>query len=151
MSTSTPSGCASAYPWPTELRLIQHASIEEIERAFWAPAAAAEGLDLDDLMRGEQIAITDDGQEIVVSAKDQRRGMEMMGCWGFATEDGEIHAWISDSCPMDRIMHMLAHEIAHRTGVEPEDDIEAEMRAEQFGAVAAAAFRMLAQIEEKNS
>jgi hypothetical protein len=63
------------------------------------------------------------------------------GYWGFADSTTRtIHYWASRRAPKKELLGFFAHEIGHLTGQQKKREIEEERRAEEFRAVAEAAF-----------
>lgn len=132
-------------PEPPKLSIVWHDTPESTHRAMWGPAAIDEGMTYEQLM-AESTACgeTADGETVELSHEDEINAIRGQGCWAFVdTTAGVIHAWAAPDAPMDRVMHMLAHEIGHATGDPHPDGIQEEMRAEQFGRVAREAYRLL--------
>lgn len=84
-------------------------------------------------------------QEVEFGYDVQRDGIEKQGYWGFINTDTKvIHYWIKSDAevPIQELIHFFGHEIGHGTGVQLEDDFAEEMRAEDFGHVAALAYEL---------
>lgn len=129
------------YPDPPSTQIVWHDSPESAQRAMWTPIAEAEGLTVDDLMDGELGGFDEDGNDVEpITTAQACEAIRETGCWGFCdTNTGIIHAWKAEDANPVTVMHMLAHEVGHLTGVAEEDAHAEEMRAEQFGKVAAEA------------
>ncbi len=132
-------------PNPPELAITWHDSPESVHRAMWEEAAIAEGMTYEQLMaESEGEGETEDGEQVVFTHEQELAGMHEQGCWAFVdTRVNMIHAWADPEAPFERVLHMLAHEVGHATGDSHPDDLQEEMRAEQFGRVAKAAYAML--------
>ena len=129
-----------------------HNSAQSVHRAMWEPVAASEGITYDDMMADSAgVATSADGIDFELSHADEMTALESQGCWAFVdTPAGIIHAWASPDAPRSRVVHMFAHEIGHMVGAPLDDDIAEEMRAEEFGRVAAMAFDMMMSIEQQH-
>lgn len=132
-------------PDPPELMIRWHESPESVHRAMWEPVAIREGMTYDELLaEGVTCGFDESGNEVEMEAGADIEGMRMQGCWAFVdTLNSCIHAWAAPDTDRGLVLHMLAHEISHATGTPHPDGFQEEMRAEQFGRVAAAAYRML--------
>lgn len=130
---------------PPALNVIWYDSAEAIHRAMWEPAAKANGMTYEELVSEcEIIGFLESGEEVTLDGGDDLDGMRVQGCWGFVSPDtGTIHAWADANTDPAMVIHMLAHEIGHATGVPMEDELQEELRAEQFGKAARMAFEML--------
>ena len=128
-----------------------HDSPQSVHRAMWEPVAASEGITYEGMMSDSVgVASSADGVDFELSYADEMAALESQGCWAFVdTEAGVIHAWVSPDVPRLRVVHMFAHEIGHMVGTPLDDDIAEEMRAEEFGRVAAMAFDMMMSIEQQ--
>ena len=129
-----------------------HNSAQSVHRAMWEPVAASEGITYDDMMADSVgVATSADGIDFELSHADETASLESQACWAFVdTGAGIIHAWVSPDAPRSRVVHMFAHEIGHMVGTPLDDDIAEEMRAEEFGRVAAMAFDMMMSIEQQH-
>lgn len=135
---------APEFPSPPELSIVWHADPESILRAHWKPIAAAEGIDCEELCAGQFGGQTVEGEVVEFSLDDMIAGLREQGCWGFIDHNtNTIHAWAAPDCDRALLLHMLAHEVGHATGAHHRDELQEEMRAEQFGAVAAMAYRFM--------
>ena len=77
-------------------------------------------------------------------ASEMLDGIKAQLVWGFsATKENTIHAWAAPHADLLMVMDMLGHEIGHLTGNPAADHLAEEFRADQFGSVAAQAYRML--------
>lgn len=132
-------------PDPPELMIRWHESPESVHRAMWESVAIREGMTYDELLaEGVTCGFDESGNEVEMEAGADIEGMRMQGCWAFVdTLNSCIHAWAAPDTDRGLVLHMLAHEIGHATGTPHPDGFQEEMRAEQFGRVAAAAYRML--------
>ena len=128
-------------PNPPELAITWYPSPEAVHRAMWAPIAEAEGMTYEALMaESHSHGVDAAGTEVEISAEEEMAAIRSQGVWGFIDTNGHhIHAWASPDAPRETVVHMLAHEIGHMTGTPHDDDLEEELRAEQFGRVAALA------------
>ena len=136
---------AAINPDPPELMIRWHESPESVHRAMWESVAIREGMTYDELLaEGVTCGFDESGNEVEMEAGADIEGMRMQGCWAFVdTLNSCIHAWAAPDTDRGLVLHMLAHEIGHATGTPHPDGFQEEMRAEQFGRVAAAAYRML--------
>ncbi|EWC39609.1 hypothetical protein [Stutzerimonas stutzeri] len=132
-------------PDPPEMIIRWYESPESVHRAMWEPMAIGEGMTYDELLaEGVTCGFDESGNEVEMEAGADIEGMRMQGCWAFVdTLNSCIHAWAAPDADRGKILHMLAHEIGHATGTPHPDGFQEEMRAEQFGRVAAAAYSML--------
>ena len=128
-----------------------HDSPQSVHRAMWEPVAIEHGVTYDGMMADSVgVASSADGVDFELSHAEEMAALESQGCWAFVdTEAGVIHAWVSPDAPRSRVVHMFAHEIGHMVGTPLDDDIAEEMRAEEFGRVAAMAFDMMMSIEQQ--
>lgn len=135
---------AKVNPEPPEISIIWYPSWEEVNRAMWVPALEAEGLTEADIDDGGFIGHTEDGQQVSVSAEEALQAVDAMGCWGFCdSATNTIHAWAKADASQETVIHMLAHEIGHLTGLASPDPLTEEMRAEQFGRTAKLALSLM--------
>ena len=134
-------------PQPPTVAITWHDSPESVHRAMWEESAVAAGMTYEQML-AESVACGEDehGNEIEFSHEQELAGIRQQGCWGFVdARTNMIHAWASDSAPREFILHMLAHEIGHVTDEPHPDELQEEMRAEQFGRVAKLAYELLPQ------
>ena len=134
-------------PNPPQVSITWHESPESVHRAMWEESAIDAGLTYEQML-AESAACGEDehGNEIEFTHEQELDGMRQQGCWGFVdSRTNIIHAWAADSAPRGFILHMLAHEIGHVTGEPHPDELQEEMRAEQFGRVAKLAYELLPQ------
>ena len=135
-------------PQPPTVAITWHDSPESVHRAMWEESAVAEGMTYDQMI-GESVSCGEDehGNEIEFTHEQEIAGMRQQGCWAFVdARSNIIHAWADESASREFVLHMLAHEIGHITGDAHTDYLQEEMRAEQFGRVAKAAYRLLPPI-----
>jgi len=132
-------------PEPPAVTIQWHESPESVHRAMWEPVAIGEGMTYDELMADSVMCGEDEhGQEYELEGGADIKGMRMQGCWAFVdTSTNTIHAWADPATEDALVLHMLAHEIGHITGTPAADDMQEEMRAEQFGRAARRAFELL--------
>lgn len=132
-------------PNPPEMSIRWYESPEAVHRAMWEPVAIGEGMTYDELLaESESCGLDEHGKEVVLEPGADIDGMRLQGCWAFVdTLNNCIHAWSAPDADRGRVLHMLAHEIGHVTGTQHPDGLQEEMRAEQFGRVAALAYSML--------
>lgn len=129
-----------------ELSIVWHDSPEGVDRAMWEEAAQDAGLSYEDLRDSVSVGQDENGAPVELTHAQTIDAIRNQGCWGFVdTNTGTIHAWAADDADPMLVVHMLAHEIGHMTGEQHPDELQEEMRAEQFGRVAAMAFRMWRQ------
>lgn len=137
-------------PNPPQLSIVWHDSPESIYRAMWEQAANEAGVSYEDLIEGSNVGETEDGEVFEFTHEQAIDGMHTQGCWGFVdTKTNTINAWAADDVNAATVIHFLAHEIGHITGDQHDDDMQEEMRAEQFGRVAALAYTLW--LEKKSS
>ena len=112
---------------------------------MWEEVAVAEGMTYEQLIaESEGEGETETGETVSFTHKQELAGMRGQGCWAFVdTRNNTIHAWADEATPRELVLHMLAHEIGHITGEPHPDDMQEEMRAEQFGRVAKMAYGLL--------
>lgn len=132
-------------PNPPEMSIRWYESPEDVHRAMWEPVAIGEGMTYEALLADSEICgLDDNGNEVVMEPGSDIEGMRAQGCWAFVdTLSSCIHAWAAPDTDKGRVLHMLAHEIGHVTGTPHPDGFQEEMRAEQFGRVAALAYDMM--------
>lgn len=132
-------------PNPPAIDIVWHDSPESIHRAMWAPVAESEGMTYEELCADcGAIAECLDGEVLELTHEQEMQAILEQGCWGFAeVERGTIHAWAAPHADRGLVLHMLAHEIGHLTGDPHPDGLQEELRAEQFGRVAALAYSLL--------
>lgn len=133
-------------PDPPAMAVRWYDSPEAVHRAMWESVAIAEGMTYEELIADSVMCGEDEhGQEYELESGADITGMRLQGCWGFVeTDTGTIHAWADPATDDAMVLHMLAHEIGHVTGTPASDDMQEEMRAEQFGRAARRAFELLA-------
>lgn len=133
------------YPLPPALTIVWYPTFEDVEKAMWGPVAEAEGISYEELLEADNCGQDARGNEVVYSRESMVAGMTQTGCWAFAdTNTNTVHAWAEATANPGLVLHMLAHEVAHLTGTAAPDGYQEEMRAEQFGSVAAKAFDLIA-------
>lgn len=132
-------------PNPPAMSIIWYDSPEEVHRVMWEPLAIAEGMTYDEMMAESEVCGEDEhGNEVVIPPGAEFEGMRAQGCWAFVdTMTNTIHAWAAQDADRGMVLHMLAHEVGHVTGEPHEDPLQEELRAEQFGRVAALAYSLL--------
>lgn len=68
------------------------------------------------------------------------------GCWGFTDVSNEtIHLWKSPSCPLEKVIEVVGHELGHLTGTTLDNRDDEEERAGEYGEVAMNAYRIATQ------
>jgi hypothetical protein len=131
---------------PPLMSIIWHESPDDIERAYWAPVAEAEGIPLEELLSADMEGQNEKGDIINITNQQKMEGMLIQGCWGFVdTKTNTIHAWAAPDVQTETLIHMLAHEIGHATGVAHPNALQEEFRAEQFGLAAKLAYCLIQQ------
>lgn len=132
-------------PQPPTVSVTWHESPESVHRAMWEEVAVAEGMTYEQLIaESEGEGETETGETVAFTHEQELAGMRGQGCWAFVdTRNNTIHAWADEATPRELVLHMLAHEIGHITGEPHPDDMQEEMRAEQFGRVAKMAYGLL--------
>ena len=136
-------------PQPPTVAITWHDSPESVHRAMWEESAVAAGMTYEQMV-DESVSCGKDehGNEIEFTHEQEIAGMRQQGCWAFVdARSNIIHAWADESASREFVLHMLAHEIGHITGDAHTDDFQEEMRAEQFGRVARAAYRLLPPVK----
>lgn len=136
-------------PNPPELFIRWYSAPEDVHRAMWEESAVEAGMTYEEMME-ESVSCGEDehGNEIEFTHEQELAGIREQGCWAFVdTRTNIIHAWAAEYAPRDLVLHMLAHEIGHLTGAAEDDQLQEELRAEQFGRVAKAAYALLPQRE----
>lgn len=137
----------SEFPSPPELSIVWHADPEAIVRSHWAEVAEAEGISIEELLCCDMSGQTGDGEEVDFSHADMIAGIREQGCWAYVDHNtNTVHAWARPDCNPAFLLHMLAHECGHATGKHHPDELQEEFRAEQFGAVAAMAYRFMSEM-----
>lgn len=137
---------APVNPEPPPVSIVWYPQAELVYRAYWEPVAADNGMTYEDIADGIMTGFDKDGNEVESTAFDDVEGIKRMGCWGWVdTEKHIIHAWAAPDAEPCGVLHMLAHEIGHITGVAHPDGLQEEFRAEQFGRVASIAYRLMQQ------
>lgn len=143
-----PSGNSGELP---DLTIQWHDRPEEVHRIFWEKAAIENGLTYEELIEGAMVGETEGRQKVDLTYEQEIQAIRDQKCWGCAdTETNQIHVWAAPDVDRTLLIHMLAHEIGHLTGVPHTDDIQEELRAETFGKVAAMAYQMLQTQQEAN-
>lgn len=129
----------------TPLGIIWHPTAEAVFYAMWESAFIAEGIPPSEIADTTVIGVNSEtGDEEAMTVDEVVKSMEQQGMWGFVdTESRMIHAWADPGAAPGDVLHMLAHEVGHVTGEPKEDALDEEDRAEEFGQVAAEAFRLL--------
>lgn len=132
-------------PQPPTVSVTWHESPESVHRAMWEEVAVANGMTYEQLIaESEGEGETETGETVVFTHEQELTGMHEQGCWAFVdTRTNTIHAWADEATPRELVLHLLAHEIGHITGESHPDDMQEEMRAEQFGRVAKMAYGLL--------
>ena len=132
-------------PQPPTVSVTWHESPESVHRAMWEEVAVAEGMTYEQLIaESEGEGETETGETVAFTHEQELAGMRGQGCWAFVDRrTNTIHAWADEATPRELVLHMLAHEIGHITGEPHPDDMQEEMRAEQFGRVAKMAYGLL--------
>lgn len=126
------------------IKMTWYDTPQEVHRAMWTPVALEEGMSYEDICETLGGGTDADGNIVEITYEKEMAAIREMGVWGFAdTLDRHIHAWADPSTPRETVIYMLAHEIAHLAGTPSEDDVQEELRAESYGAVAAQAFSLL--------
>lgn len=135
-------------PEPPTVAVTWHDSPESVHRAMWEESAVAAGMTYEQMV-DESVSCGEDehGNEIEFTHEQEIAGMRQQGCWAFVdARSNIIRARADESASREFVLHMLAHEIGHITGDAHTDYFQEEMRAEQFGRVAKAAYRLLPPI-----
>ena len=122
-----------------------HKTPRDVQNAFWLPAAQDAGMTVDELLDdGESVGVDAEGNEVAMTREDTEQAIIDMGLWGFAdTKARKIHLWAAAGTDDLRIAELIAHEIGHLTGVPVDDDVQEEMRADQYASVAVETLRIL--------
>lgn len=133
-------------PNPPKMAVVWYARPEDVHRAMWEPSAIDAGMTYEEML-AESVGCgqTEGGEEVEFTHEQELAGMYAQGCWAFVDNTNTIHAWAAQDADTALVVHMLAHEIGHATGTEHPDELQEEMRAEQFGRVAALAYELVQQ------
>ena len=137
-------------PQPPTVAITWHDSPESVHRAMWEESAVAAGMTYEQMI-DECVSCGEDehGNEIEFTHEQEIAWIRRQGCWAFVdARSNIIHAWADESASRELVLHMLAHEIGHITGEAHTDYLQEEMRAEQFGRVAKAAYGLLPPISD---
>lgn len=136
---------AAEYPSPPQLSITWYDTPEEVHRAMWEESAKEAGLTYEGMIaESEGLALAEDGSEVVITHDQEMEGIKAQKCWAFVdTRTNVIHAWAAKDVDEGLLLHMLAHEVGHATGTAEGDFLAEEMRADQYGKVAAEAFRLM--------
>lgn len=132
-------------PNPPALSIRWYPDLEAVDRAMWEPVAIEQGMTWEEMVDQCDVICQDEqGNEVVLSRDEQLAAMRAQGCWGFLDSNtNTIHAWAAPDADRASVLHMLAHEVGHATGTPLQDGLQEELRAEQFGRVAALAYSLM--------
>lgn len=124
--------------------IIWYDTPEAIHRAMWEPVAKDNGMTYEELVAECVIVgVTDAGEEVTLEGGSDIEGMRVQRCWGFVdTNTHIIHAWAAPDADQEVVMHMIGHELGHITGTPLTDELQEELRAEEFGRVARMAYNL---------
>jgi hypothetical protein len=124
-------------------RLIRHLTVESCLRSY---------LDLEGphnraraLKEFAHVGRDDDGHEYDVEEDDVAEVLESMGAWAWILHDGAsrtIHWWAEEKTPLGELIKLFGHELGHAAGEELDDYEAEESRADEYGEVAAEAYRL---------
>jgi hypothetical protein len=133
------------------MNLVKYNSPEEILAAFWH--FEENDLTLEEFLESKGKAITEDGEEMEFSGRDEFEAVKRNGFWGYChPETKTIHVWIGEMKDPEELIFFLAHELGHATGKtvdtgnEVQDLIDEEERANGYGEVARQAFKWLKEL-----
>lgn len=134
---STPSEAVDRYEPRLDVRVEWHVNPEDVYRKMWEPVAFEEGMTWREFCDGAHGGEDEDGEPIEMTYIEMIDTIRKNRCWGFAdTSTSTIHAWAVPDIEEEILVHFLAHEIGHLSGVSEEDDIAEEYRAEMIGQIA---------------
>ncbi|QNJ57401.1 hypothetical protein Dolphis_95 [Pseudomonas phage Dolphis] len=133
-------------PNPPKMTVAWYARPEDVHRAMWEQSAIDAGMTYEEMLaESTGVGQTEEGQEVEFTHEQEIAGMYAQGCWAFVDKTNTIHAWAAEDADTALVVHMLAHEIGHATGAGHPDELQEEMRAEQFGRVASLAYVLMQQ------
>lgn len=110
----------------------RHATIESVTAELWGIKES----ELKDMVIN---TVDTEGNEGEMSFMEEKEGIEKMGVHGFINES-TIHYWIGGNATFEVLLHFFAHEMGHGTGVQLDDLVQEELRAEEFADVTKTAF-----------
>ena len=129
-----------------EFTLKKYDSIDEILYASFA--IDYPDMDFEEFKKSDFGGLDQDEKELKFTYEQHKEGIEFAGLWGWISEDKVIHYWVGKVIPMEELIHFLAHEIGHRTGIPIKDNYKEEMRAEGYGHAATLAYKFATQISK---
>lgn len=129
-----------------EFTLKKYDSIDEILYASFA--IDYPDMDFEEFKKSDFGGLDQNQKEVKFTYEQQKEGIEFAGLWGWISEDKVIHYWVGKVIPMEELIHFLAHEIGHRTGIPIKDNYKEEMRAEGYGHAATLAYKFATQISK---
>lgn len=141
------SGCGVESLQPTPAVSVQwHETARSVYLCHLQPMATEAGMSVEELLaEGEMVGEDAQGNEVRMDEASVLESLEAMGLWGFADKTtNTIHLWASANANARLLAELVGHELGHLTGTQLEDDLQEEMRADQFAAVAAMTFDILA-------
>lgn len=137
-------------PNPPKMTVTWYARPEDVHRAMWEQSAIDAGMTYEELLaESTGVGETEGGEEVEFTHEQELAGMYAQGCWAFVDKTNTIHAWAAEDADTALVLHMLAHEVGHATGAGHPDELQEEMRAEQFGRVASLAYVLMQQWQPK--
>lgn len=131
-----------------EFTLKKYDTVDEILYASFA--IDYPDMDFEEFKKSDFGGLDQDQKELKITYEQQVDGIKSMGYWGWVSEDKVIHYWVGKKVPIEELIHFMAHEIGHRTGIPIKDDFQEEMRAEGYGEAATLAYKFAKEISENN-
>jgi hypothetical protein len=127
---------------PRNIKLVCHRSPESVVAEHWKMPIA-------ELSAAQLGGIDAEGKQLEYSVDDMIEGIRAQGLWGFAdTRNLLLHYWKSVGTSDFDLMHFLAHELYHLRLKPHRNHLRDEKLAEDFGRVAAEAFRLLKAVKK---
>lgn len=147
-SSALSSGSHDPALQPTPAVSVQwHDTARSIYCAHIKPMADDAGMTVEQLLaEGEMVGEDYQGNEIKMDEGQVLESIEAMGLWGFADSvTNTIHLWAAPATSPRLVAELVGHELGHLTGPQLADDLQEEMRADQFASVAAMTFDILSK------
>jgi hypothetical protein len=125
------------------MELVRYETPEECYASMY-------GLPYEELKGSELNGWLVDGEEMTVPIETAIDGIRQLGIWGWISKEECIHYWYDPEKASDQVlMHFLGHELAHSTEPDDIEEIESEMRAEEYGHNASNAYELMMEIKGK--